>query len=489
MLTPYAERMPEFPYDRLRRWPDVEADNLQAHDATDLLLTARALALAAEHGIDGTQIAVIGDEYGAITLALADAGVRGIRVHQDLATGRRALAKNAAELRLDGFESHELDRGLLNGARLVLLQLPKALAELEEIADAVARWAAPDAVLVAGGRVKHMTLAQNEVLARSFSHVQAQRAERKSRLIVASEPLAVPETPPFPVSARHEGLTLVAHGGAFAGARLDIGTRVLMEVLGRTPFVSLRSLRDREGGGDPLGDREEASGKTPFVSLRSLGDREGGGDPLGDREEASGGRPFVSLRSLRDREEGGDSLRDRGEGGDSLGDREGGGDALSPRFLSEERSDETKDVVLDLGCGTGALAVSVALAHPEAQVIATDRSAAAVASARATAVANGVADRVAVTHDDAASEVATASVDVVLLNPPFHLGTSVHTGAATRLFESAARVLRPGGELFTVFNSSLGYRAELTRLVGPTEQLHRTPKFTVTRSIRHSHPA
>jgi 16S rRNA (guanine1207-N2)-methyltransferase len=119
-------------------------------------------------------------------------------------------------------------------------------------------------------------------------------------------------------------------------------------------------------------------------------------------------------------------------------------------------------------------------------VIATDRSAAAVASARATVAANGVADRVTVTHDDAASEVPTASVDVVLLNPPFHLGASVHTGAATRLFEASARVLRPGGELLTVFNSSLGYRSELTRLIGPTEQLHRTPKFTVTRSIRRS---
>ncbi|MFS0853333.1 class I SAM-dependent methyltransferase [Microbacterium sp. 179-I 3D4 NHS] len=387
--------MPEFPYSRLRRWPDVEAENLQAHDATDLLLVARALAEAGERGLDGTQIAVIGDEYGAVTLALTDAGLRGIRVHQDLATGRRALARNAADLGLDGFASHELDAALLDGARLVLLQLPKALAELEEIADAVARWAATDVVLVAGGRVKHMVLAQNEVLGRSFSRVQAQRAERKSRLIVASEPRPVSETPPFPVSAQHEGLTLVAHGGAFAGARLDIGTRVLL-----------------------------------------------------------------------------DALR------------------LASRFLSEERSDETKGVrepgkdVLDLGCGTGALAVSYALAHPAAQVIATDRSAAAVASARATAAANGVADRITVTQDDAASEVATASVDVVLLNPPFHLGTSIHTGAATRLFEAAARVLRPGGELFTVFNSSLGYRAELTRLVGTTEQLHRTPKFTVTRSIR-----
>jgi 16S rRNA (guanine1207-N2)-methyltransferase len=366
----------DFPYARLRRRPDVEADNLQAHDATDALLVARALAL----DVRGDDIAVIGDEYGAITLPLTASGRKGVRVHQDLATGRRALALNAADLGLDGFVPHELDADLLAGVRLVLLQLPKSLAELEEIADAVARWAAPDVVLVAGGRVKHMTLAQNEVLARSFGSVQAERAERKSRLVVASAPRKVPADPPFPVFQRHGDLTLVAHGGTFAGARLDIGTRVLLDV-------------------------------------------------LDDSAPAAG-------------------------------------------------------TVVDLGCGTGALAVSYAAAHPEARVIATDRSAAAVASARATVAANGVAARVSVTHDDAGSELPDASADLVLLNPPFHLGTSVHAGAATRLFEAAARLLGPGGELFTVFNSSLAYRAELTRLVGTTEQLRRTPKFTVTRSVR-----
>ena len=386
----YAGRVPEFPYARLRRYPDVEAPNLQAWDATDELLVARAQAVAAERGIDGSAIAVVGDGYGALALALTAAGFDGVRVHQDLATGRSALARNAAELGTTGFVAHELDAQLLGGARLVLLQLPKGLAELEEIADAVARAAAPDVVLLAGGRVKHMALAQNDLLARFFARVQPQRAERKSRLIVATDPLPVPPDPPFPMSTTHPeyGLTLCAHGGAFAGDRIDIGTRVLLDV-----------MRDRA------------------AELIALSRREG----------------FTAV---------------------------------------------------DLGCGTGALAASLALAVPEAGVVATDRSAAAVRSARATMVANGVADRVAVTLDDAGSEIPNGSVDLVLLNPPFHLGATVHEGAGRRLIDAAARMLRPGGEVWTVFNSHLDHRRALAATVGDTEQLARTPKFTVTRSVR-----
>ncbi|KDA04762.1 SAM-dependent methyltransferase [Microbacterium sp. CH12i] len=373
--------MPDFSYDRLRRSPDVEAENLFAYDATDRMLVEHALASSE---LVGTEVAVIGDEYGAITLALTDAGLEGVRVHQDSATGRIALARNAESLGLAGFTSHELDRSLLEGARLVLLQLPKALSELEEIADAVARWAAPDVVLVAGGRVKHMTITQNEVLGRSFSEVQAQRAERKSRLIVASGVRPVPDEPPYPQRATHAefALTLASHGGAFAASRIDIGTRVLLEV-------------------------------------------------LADSVDA----------------------------------------------------DATQRVI-DLGCGTGALAAFYALNHPDARITATDRSAAAVASARETMIANGVADRVTVTHDDAGADLPDASADLILLNPPFHLGASIHTRAATRLFEAAARLLRPGGELLTVYNSSLEYKAELSRLIGRTEQVRRTAKFTVTRSFK-----
>jgi 16S rRNA (guanine1207-N2)-methyltransferase len=43
-------------------------------------------------------------------------------------------------------------------------------------------------------------------------------------------------------------------------------------------------------------------------------------------------------------------------------------------------------------------------------------------------------------------------------------------------------VLKPGGELWTVYNSHLAYRSELTRVVGETDEISRNSKFTVTRS-------
>jgi 16S rRNA (guanine1207-N2)-methyltransferase len=139
---------------------------------------------------------------------------------------------------------------------------------------------------------------------------------------------------------------------------------------------------------------------------------------------------------------------------------------------------------VDLGCGTGVLAAALARARPELRVTATDSSAAAVASASATAAANGLADRIDVVRDDAGAALPAASADLVVCNPPFHVGAAVVPEVADRLIRGAARVLRPGGELWTVYNTPLGHAGVLTRLVGPTRVASRTPKFTVTVSVR-----
>lgn len=325
---------------RLRRYPDVEAVNLFAVDAADrLMLDVAADSLAAAG--DG-RVTVIDDGYGALTLGVIAAhGLRGVRVHQDLLTGELALANNARIVGLsDRFATHPLGLELLDGVRVVLWRLPRALSGLAETAEAIARYADPEVQVFAGGRDKYLTPAMNEVLAESFGSVRASRGRQKSRILLASEPKPIGE-PRFPVRNRLDDrdLEVVAHGAAFSGPRLDIGTRFLLDYL-------------------------------------------------------------------------------------------------------ERMKPDARDAI-DLGCGTGILAVALAKARPGLRVTATDQSAAAVASTRATAAANGVADRVTVLQDDAMSGAPDNSADLVLCNPPFHVGAAVHTGSAIKMFQQTGRVLRP----------------------------------------------
>lgn len=143
-------------------------------------------------------------------------------------------------------------------------------------------------------------------------------------------------------------------------------------------------------------------------------------------------------------------------------------------------------IVVDLGSGSGVLSALVAARRPGAQLIAVDDSRAAIRSTAATAAANGVAERVSTRHADRLDGLATASVDLVVCNPPFHRGTARDSGAAYAMFGEAARVLRPGGELWVVYNSHLPYRQALRRVVGRTAVLRQNPKFTVVRAVRRA---
>ncbi|WP_448006613.1 class I SAM-dependent methyltransferase [Agromyces bauzanensis] len=367
----------------LRRHPDVEGPGLEASDAADRLILDEAASLIGDVGPG--ELVVVDDAYGALALGAAAAGARGIRVHQDLVTGERALAQNAERAGHSGdVRSLPLGAELLDGARLVLLRLPRSLDRLDEVAGLIAAHAAPDVVVVAGARIKHMTLAMNDVLGAWFERVDVSHARQKSRVLTARGRRDARQPPAlgWPRGERHDDLdvTVVAHGGVFAGTGVDIGTRFLLGELGEA---------------------------VP--------------------------------------------------------------DAAS---------------AVDLACGSGVVAAWLARARPSVRVTATDRSAAAAASARATAEVNAVADRVHVTRADGLELLPDASEPLIVLNPPFHSDAALHTGIARHLFEDAARVLVPGGELWCVWNSHLRYRPLLERLVGPTRQVARNPKFTVTASGR-----
>jgi 16S rRNA (guanine1207-N2)-methyltransferase len=395
----------------LTPWPEdgSRPDGPVAVDATDRLLLDEAAPFLSQAGPG--DVVVLGDRFGALTLGALTLGPGAVRTSTDAVTAETALQHHSREPLMDavrgdrrevgikGFD--HLEPGLFDGARLVLLQLPPSLAELTEIAEAIARHAADDVTVLAGGRVKHMTRSMNDVLAASFTDVRASLARQKSRVLVATgvRPEARDAAPSFPARAvlrdaelltaatpaggtAPEGVTVVAHGGTFAGPALDLGTRFLLSSAAKWPAA-----------------------------------------------------------------------------------------------------DRVHDAV-DLGSGTGLLATVLALRYPDARVVGTDRSAAAVASTRATAEANGAGERVAVLRGDAGEDLEPASVDLILLNPPFHDRAAVRTDAAHRMFAAAGRALRQGGELWCVSNTALHYKQALTRSVGPTVHIEQNPKFTVTRSRR-----
>ncbi len=388
-----------FDFSALRRWPDIEAPELVAVDAADRLLLQHfddvlESGIVSADALDDS-VVILGDNYGALTLgALAQFGTghsMTVRVHQDSRAGEIALAANLDDVRQHIPDNHTyrnlpLAPELVAGARLVIMRLPRSLAQLDEWSALVATHAADDVVVLAGGRIKHMTVTMNDVVDRYFGERHISHAVQKSRVIRAAMPRrdeARTGIEAWPQSIEHPelGLTLCATGGVFAGASIDIGTRVLLAELSKIP----------------------------------------------------------------------DARR-----------------------------------VIDLGCGSGILAAAYAAAHPDATVIASDNSAAARVSALATMSANGMVDRVSVVQDDGLQSQPEASAELVLFNPPFHTGAAVHEETSYRLFADAAHVLVDGGELWVVANSHLMYRPVLERIVGPTRQAAKTPKFTVFVSRRRS---
>src|SRR5690606_7337602 len=225
---------PESAYDeihaRLRRWPDIETHDLVAADQSDRLILAAAGELPAD-------VTIVGDRYGAIALSiLAAAPDTRIRLHQDPVTGERALAANAEDLgiSLDTLSWHGLDETLTRGATLVVGQLPRGLGALDEIAGVIADHADPAVRVGLGGRQKHMTTSMNDVLRTHFDDMHVGRGVGKSRTLHATAPKKG-SGEPWPRRAEHDGLTLVAHGAAFAGTDLDVGTRFLLTFLDRMP--------------------------------------------------------------------------------------------------------------------------------------------------------------------------------------------------------------------------------------------------------------
>lgn len=98
---------------------------------------------------------------------------------------------------------------------------------------------------------------------------------------------------------------------------------------------------------------------------------------------------------------------------------------MTPRPASEALVDAAVALVgqrparvADVGTGSGAIAIALAAALPHAEVVATDRSAAAVALARANVCRLGLGDRVSVYRGDLLEPI-SGQLDLIVANLPY----------------------------------------------------------------------
>lgn len=164
-----------------------------------------------------------------------------------------------------------------------------------------------------------------------------------------------------------------------------------------------------------------------------------------------------------------------------------GGEFLAARVIAdlEKRELDARNElqILDLGTGNGSVSWDLLFAT-RAQVIATDIASDAIVTA--TENLGRFGSRVAIVWDDAASTIDDESVDVVVLNPPFHQGFAVNPALVGNLLAAAYRVLKPGGLLYVVHNSHLRYRQQMSALFTDIQQLGRNTTFTVLVGTKQS---
>lgn len=135
--------------------------------------------------------------------------------------------------------------------------------------------------------------------------------------------------------------------------------------------------------------------------------------------------------------------------------------------------------VLDLGCGWGAIGVTVGKAYPACQVTMADVNHRALSLAQKNAEDNGVSLRCL--ESDGMAALMNETFDVVITNPPIRAGKQV----IYKMFADIVPCLAPGGALYLVIRKQQGAEScmkYLRTLYGQVEKLSKSDGFWVLKA-------
>ena len=153
------------------------------------------------------------------------------------------------------------------------------------------------------------------------------------------------------------------------------------------------------------------------------------------------------------------------------------------QLLLEALEVHVTDEALDIGCGAGFIGMHIAGLASKGMVTMVDASLAAVDAAQGMIERSGLTN-IRVLASDGAQEVLSERFDLVVTNPPFHLGGIQTTETAERFIREAAQVLRPRGRFYLVANRFLKYEPVMRSCFGMVEEVSGNARYKVLRCSR-----
>lgn len=138
--------------------------------------------------------------------------------------------------------------------------------------------------------------------------------------------------------------------------------------------------------------------------------------------------------------------------------------------------------VLDLGCGAGILGMIIARMQPSVDLTLVDSNVIAVATTERNLAQNGISARVLAS--DGVAAVRAEQFDLVVTNPPFHVGRTRTDAIARRFISESHAVLRPGGALWLVANRFLKYEPDLQAAFGNVAERAGDERYKVLQATK-----